>query len=294
MTFQQLYYLLEVEKTGSFSIAAKKLFVTQSTISNAVASLEKEVGSPIFIRGKKALTLTPTGVEILSHAKRICESHKYITTGKRSQSPVVSIGSKGFSPARNAFVQLVEENRDRDDIRFVLHDARGKNFEEELLAYRMDVAVAMFTAVSLPRQEENFRKKGLYYEKLITVPGAICIGPGHRLYHQEKVTLQDLKNDPLIELPSKLVSRNVLQLHDSKSIGTTYQDARRDLLLKGLGYTLTHMHSAEERKVSPMRYIEIPELTYTFCVFYDSLRPLRPEVRRFLEILRENVANYIL
>ena len=112
MTFQQLYYLLEVEKTGSFSMAAKKMFVTQSTISNAVAGLEKEVGSPIFVRGKKALTLTPEGMEIIAHAKRICESHKYITTGEHTQKPVFCIGSNGFSPVRKAFVQLVEENKD--------------------------------------------------------------------------------------------------------------------------------------------------------------------------------------
>ena len=201
MTFQQLYYLLEVEKTGSFSLAAKKMFVTQSTISNAVAGLEKEVGSPIFVHGKKALTLTPVGEEILAHAKRICESHKYITTGERTESPVVSIGSNSFAPVRKAFVQLVEENRDREDIQFLYHDARNKSFEDELLAYRMDIAVAMFTNASAPRHEESFRKRGLCYEKLITLPGAICIGPGHRLYLKEIVTLEDLNNDRFFELP---------------------------------------------------------------------------------------------
>ena len=294
MTFQQLYYLIEVEKTGSFSQAAKNLFVTQSTISNGVASLEKEVGSPIFIRGKKALTLTPTGEEILAHAKRICESHKYITTGERSQQPAVSIGSNSFSPVRNAFVQLVAENQDRLDIRFIYHDGRNKNFEDELLAYRMDVAVAMFTISSAERHEDRFRKKGLQYEKLITLPGAICIGPGHRLYHEEKITLEDLKNDWFIELPSKNASRKLLKTESVSSIGSTHPEARRDLLHRGLGYSLTYMHSRKERENSQLRYIEVPELAYAFYAFYDSLRPLRPEVRRFLEMLRENVANYIL
>ena len=294
MTFQQLYYLLEVEKTGSFSLAAKKMFVTQSTISNAVAGLEKEVGSPIFVRGKKALTLTPAGEEIVAHAKRICESHKYITTGERTESPVVSIGSNGFAPAREAFVQLVEENQDRSDIRFVYHDARNKNFEEELLAYRMDVAVAMFTTDSVPRHEESFRKKGLHYEKLITLPGAICIGAGHRLFHAEKVTLEDLKNDRFIELPSRNASRKLLKAEKINSIGSTHPEARRELLLRGLGYTLTYMHSRKEQESSQMRYVEVPGLTYTFYAFYDSLHPMTPEIKRFMELLKEYVADYII
>ena len=58
MTIQQLTYLLEVYKAGSFSVAAKNLFITQSAISNAVIALEKEIDSPIFIRSKKGLVPT--------------------------------------------------------------------------------------------------------------------------------------------------------------------------------------------------------------------------------------------
>jgi len=294
MTFQQLYYLLEVEKAGSFSVAAKKLFVTQSTISNAVASLEKEIGSPIFIRGKKALTLTPSGEEVVAHAKRICESHKYITTGERSQSPKLRIGSNNFAPVRAAFVQMVEENRDNSDIEFVYHDARNKNFEDELLAYRMDVAVAMFINYHTAEKEDHFRKKGLHYEKLITLPGTICIGPGHRLYNVPEFSIDELKDDRFIELPSKSVSKPYLPVRSVKSIGTTHPEARRELLNQGLGYTVTYMHSAQQRAATQLRYVPISGLSYTFYVFYDRLHPATPEMTRFLELLRENVKNYII
>ncbi len=299
MTFQQLYYLLEVEKTGSFSLAAKNLYVTQSTISNAVSGLEKEVGGPIFIRGKKALSLTALGETVIAHAKRICESHKYITTGEKKRDPMLRIGSPGFVPARSAFLQLVEENRNNPNIQFVYHDARNKNFVEELLACRMDVAVAMYTTPSVAKNEENFRKKGFYYEKLITLPAAVCIGPGHRLYEVPEFSLEELKNDRFVELPSRPVTRKeslktILPLDETKSIGTTHADVRKELLLRGLGYTLTYMHSAEERVASKLRYVPIPGLEYNFYVFYDSLQPLTPEIERFLTLLKENVAKYTL
>ena len=299
MTFQQLYYLLEVEKTGSFSQAAKKLYVTQSTISNSIASLEREVGGQIFIRGKKALTLTAMGESVIAHAKRICESHRFITTGERPKDATVRIGTVGFPPVREAFLDLVEENRDRADIQFVLHDARNKNFDEELLAGRMDVAVAMFTNAAVRRQEENLKKKGFYYEKLLTLPAAVCIGPGHRLYDVPDFPMEELRNDRFIELPFRTVSRqNGLSEHlpvdPRRVIGTTHADARKELIHRGLGYTLTYMRSAQERAATDLRYVPVPGLTYTFYVFYDPLQPMTPEIARFLELLKAGTAAYTL
>ena len=44
MTVQQCKYVLEIAKTGSFNEAAKQLFVAQSTVTNRISELEKEVG----------------------------------------------------------------------------------------------------------------------------------------------------------------------------------------------------------------------------------------------------------
>lgn len=299
MTFQQLYYLLEVEKTASFSKAAEKLFVTQSTISNAIASIEKEVGGPIFIRGKKALVLTPAGEDILAHAKRICESHKYITTGERPHNTMVRIGSIGFSPVYEAFQELVLENRDRQDVQFSLYDARNRNFSEDLLAYRLDLAVAKFIS---PTQEEHIagmKKKGLAYEKLITLPAAVCIGPGHRLYHEPEFSMEALRGEPTIELTGKPLSRSnamkaYLPLDPDRAITTSHSKMRKMLLLSGAGYTVNQMPSAADREDSPLRYVPIPGLSYSIFAFYDSLHPITPEIARFLELLKEKTANYTL
>ena len=49
MTFQQLQHLLAVHRTGSFSLAAKEMFVSQSAVSNAISGLEQELGCRIFV-----------------------------------------------------------------------------------------------------------------------------------------------------------------------------------------------------------------------------------------------------
>ena len=59
MNLKQLEAFVEVAQSGSFSQAAKKLFLTQPTISAHIASLEKELGTRVFVRNTKEVSLSP-------------------------------------------------------------------------------------------------------------------------------------------------------------------------------------------------------------------------------------------
>ena len=70
MRIQQLHYIIKIVETGSMNEAAKQLFITQPSLSNAVRDLEREMGIDIFIRNPKGITLTKDGVEFLSYARQ--------------------------------------------------------------------------------------------------------------------------------------------------------------------------------------------------------------------------------
>ena len=53
MRIQQLHYIIKIVETGSMNEAAKQLFITQPSLSNAVRDLEREMGIDIFIRNHK-------------------------------------------------------------------------------------------------------------------------------------------------------------------------------------------------------------------------------------------------
>ena len=57
MRIQQLHYIVKIVETGSMNEAAKQLFITQPSLSNAVRDLEREMGIKIFIRNPKGITL---------------------------------------------------------------------------------------------------------------------------------------------------------------------------------------------------------------------------------------------
>ena len=58
MTVQQLKYIVTVAETGSITEAAKQLFISQPSLSNAVKEIEKEIGIAIFLRSHAGITLT--------------------------------------------------------------------------------------------------------------------------------------------------------------------------------------------------------------------------------------------
>lgn len=76
MNTQNLKTFLILSKLRNFSLTAEKLFVAQSTVTNRIAELEKEIGKKLFIRDKKHVKLTSEGILFKKYAKRILELEK--------------------------------------------------------------------------------------------------------------------------------------------------------------------------------------------------------------------------
>lgn len=68
---RQLLAFVTLARVGSFTLAAKELFLTQSAISHAVKALEQEVGCQLFDRANRRVLLTQAGEQFLRHAEKI-------------------------------------------------------------------------------------------------------------------------------------------------------------------------------------------------------------------------------
>jgi DNA-binding transcriptional LysR family regulator len=69
---KQLEAFAAVVECGSFTAAAEKLYLAQSTISGHVSALEKDIGVPMIVRsGKRKIILTEEGRRVYAHAKSI-------------------------------------------------------------------------------------------------------------------------------------------------------------------------------------------------------------------------------
>ena len=75
---KQLEAFVQVAESGSFSRAAKELYLTQPTISAHIASLEKELSVRLFVRNTKEVGLSDDGKELYKYARQIVDLEKKI------------------------------------------------------------------------------------------------------------------------------------------------------------------------------------------------------------------------
>ena len=73
MELRQLKYFVEVGRLGSFSLASKSLFITQSTISQQIRKLEEELGVELLTRDTRHVTLSDYGEQFLPCAVQVLE-----------------------------------------------------------------------------------------------------------------------------------------------------------------------------------------------------------------------------
>ncbi len=73
MNTEELKTFIFLSKVKNFTLAAEQLFIAQSTVTNRISELEKEVGKKLFTRGAKTVKLTEAGEVFLRYAERILE-----------------------------------------------------------------------------------------------------------------------------------------------------------------------------------------------------------------------------
>ena len=119
MELHQLEYLIAVAEEQHFTRAAARCHVSQSTISAAIAALERELGAAIFVRDARHVTITAPGQTLLSYARQALatlEEGRQAVTGKGALQGTLRIGAiqtgsvrvRGSSPLISTMSVLLE------------------------------------------------------------------------------------------------------------------------------------------------------------------------------------------
>ena len=142
LDWNQLKAFLETAETGSLSAAARKLGLTQPTLSRQVAAIEQRMGVTLFERVGKAMALTPTGLDLLEHARAMgtaAEALRLAATG-RSQAVdgVVSVSATD-AVATHLLPPLVRQLREAEP--GIAVEVISSNALSDLLRREADIAI---------------------------------------------------------------------------------------------------------------------------------------------------------
>jgi DNA-binding transcriptional LysR family regulator len=142
LDWNQLKAFLETAESGSLSAAARKLGLTQPTLSRQVAAIEQRMGVTLFERVGKAMALTPTGLDLLEHARAMgaaAEALRLAATG-RSQAVggVVSVSATD-AVAAHLLPPLVRQLRETEP--GIAIEVISSNAISDILRREADIAI---------------------------------------------------------------------------------------------------------------------------------------------------------
>jgi DNA-binding transcriptional LysR family regulator len=142
LDWNHLKAFLETAETGSLSAAARKLRLTQSTLSRQVAAIEQRMGVTLFERVGKAMALTPTGLDLLEHARAMgaaAEALGLAATGRsEAVGGVVSVSATDLVAAQ-LLPPLVRRLRDQEP--GIAIEVVSSNALSDLLRREADIAI---------------------------------------------------------------------------------------------------------------------------------------------------------
>lgn len=197
MTILQIEYFVEIVKSGSFTKAAEKLFVTHQALSLQIQALEKELGMPLFDRSnKRKLVLLENGEILYKAWEPMLEANKTaIQEAKHAfeeQGRTLRVGVQDTPKIRDMSIRVISEYIKKNNLRPEFFVSDPGTLISKLDAGEIDMcSVISYALVG----KEYLMQEEIGDKKAVPV---IMISKEHPLAKKKKLTITDLKDEVFI------------------------------------------------------------------------------------------------
>ena len=168
MNLKQLEAFVQVAEGGSFSKAAKELFLTQPTISSHISSLERELNARLFVRNTKEVSLSEEGIKLYKYAKQMLDLQREIevTFGmdEEGESHAVTIAASTI-PAQYLLPEVLtrfSERYPQEQIR--IQETDSSKVVMQIVDHRVDIG---FTGTVL--EKKHCKYIPFYKDELVII-----------------------------------------------------------------------------------------------------------------------------
>ena len=247
LTLQQLKYIVTVAETGNITEAAKRLFISQPSLTNAIRELEKEMQVTIFNRTNKGVTVSNEGDEFLAYARQVLEQANLLQEkflNEKERSPRFSVSCQHYSFAVNAFVDVIQKF-DAPKYDFTLRETQTHEIIEDVSHLRSEIGILYLSSKNEEVILKIIRQNGLKFEELFTATPHVFICANHPLAGKDSISMKDLENYPYLsfeqgEYNSFYYSEEILSTLDrSKNIKVRDRATLFNLVIGLNGYTVS-------------------------------------------------------
>lgn len=200
MTLQQLRYVIAVAESGTISEAAKTLFISQPSLTNAVKELEKEMHITIFDRTNKGIVVSKEGETFLGYARQVIEQANLLEerySGKAAGKQQFCVSTQHYSFAVNAFVDLIKEYG-KDEYDFSLRETQTYEIIEDVARMKSEIGILYLNPFNEKILQKLIKANDLSFTELFTAKPHVFLSTRNPLAGRDMVTMDDLEPYPYL------------------------------------------------------------------------------------------------
>lgn len=254
MTLAQLRYAITVAGASSMNEAARKLFISQPSLSAAIKELEEEVGVELFKRTNRGISVTLEGEEFIGYARQVVEQYNLIESKyilKENTKKKFGVSMQHYTFAVKAFVEMVKQFG-MDEYEFEIHETKTYDVIEDVKNCKSEIGILYLNDFNKKVLTKLFYESAVEFHELLKCHIYVYLWKGHPLASKEEITLEELEEYPCLSFDqghnnSFYFAEEVLSTYDYKRLIKANDRATFLNLMIGLnGYTLCSGIMCEE------------------------------------------------
>ena len=295
MTLRQLELFIAVAETKSFSRGAEQMMLTQSTVSQHIAALEREVSALLLDRTSRGIFLTTAGELLLRHARRVLAERDILVQSLNRlhglERATLNLGASNI-PANHLIPNILPELQAAHPgitLNMRIGDSRG--ISEDLISGQIELAIV----------GGKIDNDICSYEPLLKDHLVLVVGPQHRLKNRQSITLKEFEQQEFIlredgsgtyqAFKNKLLSLGL----DPESLSTIARlgnnEAVRRAVSAGTGCAfVSDLSIQNDLRQKELFKIDVQGLTIERQLWLVSLceRTVSPAAEAFTRLLRKS------
>lgn len=292
VTLRQLRAFLAVTRTGSFTLAAESLYITQSALSGLIKELEQGLGVRLLDRSTRRIQLSEVGRGIHPLIEKILAdldgALDELANIKALKQGVVRIAAPQLMACTLLPDVIAAFAHDYPNITIRLTDCAVESVTSRVFSGEVDLGVG-------PERDPN---SDIDAALLFALPFHAVFHREHPLADAESVRWAELADHPLITLQGQFTERLSIDLHnvvrglDLKPNATvTFMSTALSMVAAGLGATICIPYAASLVRLYglSMRPLVAPEVFRRFHIFTRNGRSLSPAAEAF----RDHLTRYV-
>lgn len=210
-----IYYFTALEKYRNFSVAADELYLSQSSLSKRIKSLETKLDMDLFVRHSRSIELTEAGRAILPYARNISNEYDKMSaaiskfSGGCSMFRISAISFLSYYGVMNGISDFIKKN---PEVNLNIKEINSKEGMEMLDSDRVDACMMFSKLVPV----ERYNKYPLVQDQMMAL-----MSEAHPLAEAENLSLEQLGEQELVlisERDEPFFKQFILEEFDKKGI----------------------------------------------------------------------------